>query len=182
MVNNLNWLKIFLLSLFAGLFIITWNTKFDTFPITKVEGDIEESYQQIQEFTNGLIFDEQVQKLKDFKYSYDIGNTITLPNVFLKRKSGDCDDFQLTNQFIQKHYGFKDVYIVYMKVGTIYLHYSTIIKVEDGYKQIDYHLISQTYGTLDILITNFHERLYNNKITVIKMVTFEEFLKILNSW
>jgi hypothetical protein len=45
MVNNLNWLKIFLLSLFAGLFIITWNTKFNTFPITKVEGDIEESYQ-----------------------------------------------------------------------------------------------------------------------------------------
>jgi hypothetical protein len=40
----MNWLKIFLLSLLTGLFIITWNTNFDTFPITGVEGNIEESY------------------------------------------------------------------------------------------------------------------------------------------
>jgi hypothetical protein len=67
--------------------------KFDTFPINGIEGNIIASYQAVSEFTTDLTFPEAVAKLKTFKYQYDLGNIITLPDVFLKRKSGDCDDF-----------------------------------------------------------------------------------------
>lgn len=182
MIYDLDWLKYSLLIFISQLLIFIWNTKFDIFPITNVEGNLEESYKMVQEYCKDKSFEEQVSNLNfgNFKYQYDQGNIITLPNIFLQRKQGDCDDFQLMNQFIQKYYGYTDVYIVYIKFEKFKLHYSTIIKDSDGYRQLDYYVISQKYNTIDD-VRNFYKELYHQKTLpqFVKIVTFEEFLKIL---
>jgi len=146
----------------------------DTFPVTAVKGDYEESKKIIAEYCEGRTIWKAVKGLRRFQSKFEIGNEIALPDVFFKRGYGDCDEFAVANCMIAEYFGYES-FIGYLILNPVIWHYNCIMKIYDKFIVVDCFLISEAYSSIDETIDYYRKSWPNAYYVDIK--PFKQFLQ-----